>query len=75
MEIEVGFDAQGIKDLLLLIAGLMVIGAGIFIAFKAKNGEVRESLNVFFGVMIAALVIAIGSHLQEVGNWLFDVIF
>lgn len=74
-EKEVSFDAQGVKDLLLLVAGLMVIAAGIFIALKAKNGEVRDALNIFFGVLIAALVIALGSHLQEVGNWLFNVIF
>lgn len=69
------FDAQGIKDFLLLVAGLMVIVAGIFIAIKAKNGEVRESLAVFFAVLIAALVIAVGSHLAEIGNFLFNLIF
>lgn len=69
------FDAQGIKDFLLLVAGLMVIVSGIFIAIKAKNGEVRESLAVALGILIAAIVIAAGSHLKEIGDWGFNLFF
>lgn len=69
------FDAQGIKDLLLLVAGLVVIVVGIFCLIKGKNGEVREAAAIFGVTLIACLIVAIGSHIQEVGNWLFNVIF
>lgn len=69
------FDAQGTKDLLLAIAGLVTVVVGLYCLVRAKNGEVREAGAIFGITLIACLVIAIGSHLKEVGDWLFNVIF
>ncbi len=69
------FDSASIRSMLLTVAGLLVIVAAIFIIAKSRSGEVRESLAVFFIMLVAALVIAIGANLEAIGNFLFNLFF
>lgn len=69
------FDAAGIRSFLLLVAGLLVIVAAIFIIAKSRSGEVRESLSVFFIIIVAAVVIAIGANLEAIGTFFWNMLF
>jgi len=73
--ILLAINATQIKATCLIIAGLMVVAAAIYMIVKGLNGEIRESFKLFFIILIAALVIAVGSHLEELGNWLYGTLF
>jgi len=68
-------NAQQIKDTCLIIAGLLVVVAAVYIIVKGLNGEIREAVKVFAIILIAAVVIAVSSHIEDLGNWLFGVFF
>ena len=69
------FDAQGVKDFALIIAGIMVIVAAIIMIAKSRSGQVRDAMAIGGVVLLAAIVIAIGSHLEEVGNFGYRLLF
>ncbi len=68
-------DIDGLKITALAVAGLLVIVAGIIAILKGRSGQIRDVGGILAAILIAALIIAVGSHLQEVGDWLFNLIF
>ncbi|MCL2470381.1 MAG: hypothetical protein FWF25_01375 [Propionibacteriaceae bacterium] len=68
-------NIDAIKTLALAIAGLLVVVAGLLAIVKGKDGQIRESAAVLVVILVAALIIAVGSHLTEVGNWLYGLLF
>ncbi len=68
-------DIAGLKTTALAIAGLLVVVAGILAIVKGRNGQIRETGGTLAVILIAALIIAAGSHLEEIGNWLYELIF
>jgi hypothetical protein len=68
-------NAASLKSTALIVAGVLVVVAAVNIIIKGLNGEIRDAFKTTAIILIAALVIALGSHLEEVGNWLFSVVF
>jgi energy-converting hydrogenase Eha subunit C len=68
-----GIDFSSIKTQALLLAGLLVVIAAVYIIVKAMNGTIREAGKTTVIILIAAFVIAVGSHLEEVGNWIWGL--
>ncbi len=71
----IDIDIENMKATALGISGVLVAVAGGIAVVKGKSGQIREAGGILFVVLLAAFIIAVGSHLEEIGNWLWEVIF
>ena len=72
-----GINLSGIQLLLITVAGLVVIAAGITIAFTGRKGNFKKSADSGSGVMVGVFVIGVGMAMpvavlfgQDIINWL-----
>lgn len=69
-------DGQSIADFLTgNIVVPVVVAVGVAIALFAFSGKVRNAAIALAVVLIAFLVIGMATHAEDVGGWLYGLVF